>query len=264
MPLIHNKKGMILTPQDILELQKNWDCFGKEDPLWAISSDKEKKGGKWNSKDFFQKGIETIDNIMKESDSLKIKISYNRALDFGCGVGRLTQPLAKYFDLVAGVDISPSMIELANSYNKFGDRVKYYLNNINNLEIFKNNSFDFIVSMDVLQHMHPKYQENYLKEFLRILSPEGLLVFQSPSEYVKLFNKAKGFLNINNFISNIRGKLTNQAIMEYYLNPKKNVESFLLNHGAKHVYAIKDSRTTVISYIYFVRTKPLRGNYGSL
>ena len=36
------------------------------------------------------------------------------ALDFGCGVWRLTQPLADHFKEVCGIDISPNFIELAN------------------------------------------------------------------------------------------------------------------------------------------------------
>jgi cyclopropane fatty-acyl-phospholipid synthase-like methyltransferase len=34
----------------------------------------------------------------------------------------------------------------------------------------------------VLQHMKPKYSKRYIKEFLRILLPNGLLIFQIPGE----------------------------------------------------------------------------------
>ena len=40
---------------------------------------------------------------------------FHRALDFGCGVGRLVMPLASRFDEAVGVDISPSMIEIARA-----------------------------------------------------------------------------------------------------------------------------------------------------
>jgi hypothetical protein len=41
------------------------------------------------------------------------------------------------------------------------------------------------------------------------------------------------------------------ALMQFYCNPRKNVESLLLSHGAKHVNPIRNSRT-IISYNYFV------------
>jgi len=252
-------------PHDLLEIQKNWDKLAKLDPLYAIKVGirneggewESKEGGKWDILEFFQTGIDEIDSVMKEIDQLNLKISHKKALDFGCGVGRVTQELSNYFDIVDGVDIAPSMIELANAHNKCEDRVHYFLNNKNSLEIFKDNNYDFIYSVEVFQHMHPRYQENYLSELLRILSPGGLLVFELPSEYVNL--KQKIFFNFTfqdvKFIHSLYWKNVLRqplfALMQYYCNPRINIESFLLRHGAKHVYAIRNSRD-IISYNYFV------------
>jgi len=252
-------------PQDLLEIQKNWDELGKTDPLYAIKVGITKEGGEWESKEggkwdlqeFFQTGIDEIDSIMKDIDQLNLKLHYNTALDFGCGVGRLTQALPKYFDTVDGIDIAPSMIELANSYNKCKDRVHYYLNDKNSLENFKDNTYDFIYSVEVFQHMHPQYQENYLSELLRILSAEGLLVFELPSEYQNL--KQKLLFNFTfqdvKFMHSLYWKNVLRqplfSLMQYYCNPRNNIESFLLRHGAKHVYAIRNSRN-IVSYNYFV------------
>lgn len=246
---------MIKLPQDLSEIQKNWDDLGNRDPFYAIASKKGKKDGKWDKQEFFQTGIDEIEYIMKEIKQLNIKISHTRALDFGCGVGRITQPLLTYFDNVDGVDISPSMIEIANSYNKCEDKIHYYLNNKNSLGIFKNGTYDFIYSTEVLQHMHPQYQEDYLLEFLRILSPDGLLVFQLPSRCLGIIKKLQLIFQDYKFINNTYYYLRNNPLfaqMQYYPNLRKNVESFLLTHGAKNVYAIRDSRFSLISYIYFV------------
>ena len=252
-------------PQDLLEIQKNWDELGKLDPLYAIKVGikkeggewESKKGGKWDLQEFFQTGIDEIDSIIKDMEQLNLKISYTRALDFGCGVGRVTQALSKYFDKVDGVDIAPSMIELANTYNRYEDRVHYYVNNKNSLEMFNDNTYDFIYSVEVFQHMHPQYQENYLSELLRILSPGGILVFELPSEYESL--KRKVFFNFTfqdvKFIHSLYWKNVLRqplfALMQFHCNPRTNIESFLLRHGAKHVYAIRNSRS-IISYNYFV------------
>lgn len=256
---------MIPLPQKISEIQKNWDELGKIDPLYAIKVGIYNKGGEWESKEdgkwdiqeFFQTGIDEMVSIFEEVNHLNLKLSPKRALDFGCGVGRVTQALANYFDNVDGVDIAPSMIELANKYNKYDGKVHYYLNDKNTLDFFTTGTYDFIYSVEVFQHMHPRYQENYFCELLRLLSPEGLLVFELPSEYQNL--KQKLFFNFTfqdiKFIHSLYWKKVLRqplfSLMQYYCNPRRNVESFLLHHGAKHVYAIRNSRP-IVSYHYFV------------
>lgn len=104
------------------------------------------------------------------------------ALDFGCGVGRLTQALCEHFFSCQGVDIAPSMIEQANRLNQHGHRCRYAVNDADNLGQFDDRSFDFVYSNIVLQHIRPDYTINYIKEFARVLANDGVCVFQVPSE----------------------------------------------------------------------------------
>jgi ubiquinone/menaquinone biosynthesis C-methylase UbiE len=171
---------------ELKELQAHWNALGKTDPLWAILSDPEKKGGHWDIEQFLQTGDEEISRVMQYVDSLEINLRKDKALDFGCGVGRLTQALCRYFKCCVGVDIAQSMIEQANYFNAYQDRCQYYLNETNDLSIFKDNSIDFIYSNLVLQHMEPAYSKNYIKEFIRIVSPGGLVLFQLPSDIIPL------------------------------------------------------------------------------
>lgn len=166
----------------IKELQKNWNAFGNNDPLWAILTLPDKQWNKWQVDEFFKTGEKEIDGIIKYIESLGVTIPRNKALDFGCGVGRLTQGLTHYFKEVCGVDIAPSMIDLAVKYNRHGHQCQYYLNETDDLKLFKDNSFDLAYSNITLQHMKPRYSKKYIKEFLRILTPRGLLIFQQPSE----------------------------------------------------------------------------------
>jgi SAM-dependent methyltransferase len=114
------------------------------------------------------------------ASELNFDIRRGAALDFGCGVGRLTQALCRHFERAVGVDIAPSMIRLANQFNRFGDRCRYCLNEANDLRLFADDSFDFIYSNLVLQHMQPDYSKNYIKEFVRVLAPGGIAFFQLP------------------------------------------------------------------------------------
>lgn len=161
-------------------LQKNWNKLGKEDPLFAVLTYKDKRGGKWDEREFFETGKKEVKEVIDYLKSLKIKLVYGRALDFGCGVGRLTTPLADYFSEIHGADIAPSMITLAKGRNRCPGKCFYHLNDQDNLSLFPNNQFDFVISKITLQHMEPQYAKNYIKEFLRVLRPGGVAVFQIP------------------------------------------------------------------------------------
>jgi hypothetical protein len=165
---------------DLQELQENWNEFGKRDPLWAILTDPGRKGGKWDLEEFFTSGRHEIAETMRLAGAFGLPSRRETALDFGCGVGRLTQALCAWFERCCGVDIAPSMIELARGYNKHDGRCEYFLNNDDDLRGFGGDSFDLVYSNIVLQHMQPKYGSSYIREFIRVLRPGGLVVFQVP------------------------------------------------------------------------------------
>jgi ubiquinone/menaquinone biosynthesis C-methylase UbiE len=162
-------------------LRKDWEAFGAADPLWAVYSDRKVKGSKWDPAEFFATGVEEIRSLMSFLGAQPLTIVPGRALDFGCGVGRLTQPLADHFGSVCGVDIAASMLEVARTYNTKPDRCEFMLNQKPDLSLFAPDSFDFIYSNIVFQHMSPELTRRYLQEFFRVLKPGAVAVFTLPS-----------------------------------------------------------------------------------
>lgn len=171
---------------ELQELQHNWNELGKRDPLWAILTDPARKNRRWDEREFFKSGEAQIDALMSDMQALGIAFTRGRCLDFGCGVGRLTQALCRHFGECDGVDIAASMIESARGYNRYGARCRYHLNESNDLALFADESFDFIYSILVLQHMRPEYAKAYIREFVRTLRPGGVAAFQVPSEQIEL------------------------------------------------------------------------------
>ncbi len=163
------------------ELQQNWDDLGREDPMWAILSDPAQRGGKWDRDAFFATGREHVDEALEHLRSVGAEPATGRAMDFGCGIGRLTQALAEHFDKVDGVDIAASMIDQANELNQHGERVAYHQNGREDLSLFDDGTFDLVFSLIVLQHIENRYKTRYLKEFVRILAPGGIALFTVPS-----------------------------------------------------------------------------------
>ena len=158
-----------------------WDSHAHTDPLWAVLSFPDKKGRRWRLQEFMQNGEREIALLMRKLGELRIDAPAAPVLDFGCGVGRLSQALGRRFDDVRGVDISPGMIALANRLNRYRDRVRYICTAERGLETFPAGELGFIYSNIVLQHVPPADAMRYLREFFRLLKPAGLLVFQLPS-----------------------------------------------------------------------------------
>ena len=98
--------------------KKQWETLGKEDPYWAVLSDPEKKGGRWSEEDFFQTGDDEIKSLLARISQLGLTPSFDVALDYGCGVGRLSRALSGAFERVIGVDIlQPGTATLAQNFS---------------------------------------------------------------------------------------------------------------------------------------------------
>lgn len=167
---------------DSLEsVRQLWEHHAKRDPLWAILSYDAKRDGKWDTSRFFETGANEISAMLGELDAQGIVTNRRSALDFGCGVGRLTQALGPHFASVVGVDISREMCNLATEFNRFPKTISYICNDAPDLRVLPDDTFDFIVSSIVLQHLQPELAVGYLKEFFRVLAPDGIMVVQLPS-----------------------------------------------------------------------------------
>ncbi|MBE9531963.1 MAG: class I SAM-dependent methyltransferase [Proteobacteria bacterium] len=161
--------------------KEEWEELGELDPLWAILSSHEKKFGKWDLDEFFRTGTDEIFGEMASAKELGYPKEHKSALDFGCGVGRLTRALAKHFEEVLGVDISENMLKKGRELNKEIENCTFLLSTDERLGEFQDNSTDLIYTKIVLQHVpSTELIRSYIKEFVRILKDDGLLIFQLP------------------------------------------------------------------------------------
>ncbi len=172
---------------DLRGLKQTWEDLAETDPLWAVCTDAKRRGGRWDAAEFFATGEAEISKVLAHVAAIGLKPLWEgRALDFGCGVGRLTQALCSRFAGCLGIDISPTMIHLAQQHNRHGEHCVYALNDVEDLGKYSDGEFSFIYSSIVLQHMAPKYMRSYLREFARVLAPGGILACQIP-DYMHSF-----------------------------------------------------------------------------
>lgn len=169
---------MKLSGGTIRKYQKEWEDLAGEDPMWTVLSWESKKNS-WTEDEFFLEGDKAVDQLLRRLVHFSVPLKWDRALDFGCGVGRLTRPLTRSFTECWGVDISETMIKHAR---ELVPGARFVVNSSSDLKLFPDNEFDLVCSLLVLQHLPSRHDmKAYICEFLRVLRPGGAAVFQAPS-----------------------------------------------------------------------------------
>jgi len=166
-------------------LRRDWTRLGEADPLWAVCVDPAKQGGRWDVTEFLESGQAEVSDAMAALDRLGLCARRDDALDFGCGVGRLTGALAEHFATVTGVDISLSMLGHARTLHAGQPRCRFVHNDRQDLRIFPSGSFDLVYSGLVLQHMPASLADGYLAEFVRVVRPGGAIAILAPESHRK-------------------------------------------------------------------------------
>jgi len=102
-------------------------------------------------------------------------------LDDGCGSGYGTHYLSQNgVSSIVGTDISNNAIKFANKYYK-EENLKF--KQIDSLTLkFDDNSFDAVISFDVLEHIEEKNQSKFIQEIARVL--KGTLYIGCPNATV--------------------------------------------------------------------------------
>jgi SAM-dependent methyltransferase len=157
-----------------------WNTLGRRDPFSAILIPGGRGAGAWDVDAFFATGRADAARFMADLSQRAPGAGRGRALDFGCGVGRITRALADHFDSVDGVDIAGSMIVRARELHAAEPRCRFQVIRAANLAAFSTATFDVVYSRLVLQHLRPAVAGACVREFLRVLKPGGALMFQLP------------------------------------------------------------------------------------
>lgn len=242
------------------QVRRHWDLFARKDPLWAVMVEPGKEGNRWAIDEFFATGRSEVDAALASIRKVLPGLGRRYALDFGCGVGRISQALAQHFDRVTGVDISTAMIAHALRHNQHGDRVDYQHNADPHLGRFGDGQFDLVFSVITLQHMAPEYSRRYIAEFLRICAPGGAVYFQITTSLNSLRPSRQSWYPptvAKNVWFRINAFLALQPKMEMNLLSRADVESTIQAAGGE-IVMIDDRHgagTPFESCVYLVRRR---------
>lgn len=161
-----------------------WKSFGETEPHWSvIVSDEFRQANLAANIDrFYQSGREDVEVHLNFLRRAGLPLSFDTALDFGCGVGRLTLALAGHATRAVGVDISPPHLALATerATQQSIDNVSFEsIAAVADLDRYR--GIDFIISRIVLQHNPPPVMAALYRGLLKALAPGGVAIVQIPT-----------------------------------------------------------------------------------
>lgn len=202
---------------DIITQRKNWDRLSNLDPYWAILVDSEKINMKWEVNEFYSTGKKQIYKLFGLLNKLGINVRFNRALDYGCGVGRLSEALADYFEDVIAVDFSQNTLNLAKTRRQCAN-LTYQKVNGQDISNFPSKTFDFVVSLITLQHSPSKVQYNLLKEMVRVIKDDGVIAVTLVTH-----------MGLGNFLRNVSNNIS-PKITNLFLQLRQRVIGKKIGH----------------------------------
>lgn len=154
----------------------------------------------------------------------------DRVLDAGCGTGRLIPYLKKSAGptgQIVEMDFAKKMLDIA--HEKYSDSKIYFVQSDAQHIPFTENSFDVVICFALLAHIPNK--QKALKEFKRILKPDGPLVIAHNMSREEL----------NTFHKKVKGPVTQDLLPE-----QKEMEELFIKAGFQNFF-IKDKPSLYIA-----------------
>ncbi len=166
-------------PSDEYMHNKTWEQKARENPLYGVMSHEEfiESGADPTAKEldtFYARGSEMVSVWISPWLTETRTTNDMRILEFGCGMGRLTNAMAKIHppENVYGIDISGTMI--SHAIKNTLDACQYSVIEESGSFPYEDNQFDRIYSYAVFQHISEKrVVESSIREIGRILKPNG-------------------------------------------------------------------------------------------
>ena len=154
-----------------------WDERAEEDAFFFV--DNRLEYGAPDLEEFWSRGESDLRVLLDAVGVSESSLEGLDAVEIGCGVGRLTRVLAGPCASVRALDVSPRMIELAQSHNPSLAGVEWTVGDGASLTGVDTASADVCVSHVVFQHIaDPAVTLGYVREIGRVLRPGGFAVFQ--------------------------------------------------------------------------------------
>ncbi len=155
----------------------DWERFGAEDPYYSVLNTEAYKKEYLTDAlraQVLETGETSTQTFLNFAQQHFNDMGMERALEFGCGVGRMSIALARRFQHICALDISPSMLieAQANSQLLGVTNIEFALSDDNLSRAA--GKFDFALSYLVFQHIPQKRGVQIIRQILGRLNPGGV------------------------------------------------------------------------------------------
>ncbi len=170
-----------VNTQEISHFQKDsahwWDEKGPFAPLHKMNPTR---------LEFIRDNI--VGHFDKDEDAFNVYKGLN-FLDIGCGGGLVCEPLARLGGKITGLDADKQAISVAQDHAKNENLDISYLNTTAEQLVLDKKTFDVVTALEIIEHVDNR--EEFLKNCLKLVKPNGLLVLSTLNRTVPslLFGK---------------------------------------------------------------------------
>lgn len=150
----------------------DWTLIGQHEPYYGVLSHERFLRRNLTPQimdEFWRTGVDEIGHLTAVIERHLGDFRPVYALDFGCGVGRLSRAMAAVADQVLGVDVAEGMLVEARRGAPA---------NLSFCDVLPPGPFDWINSIIVFQHIPPSRGYPLFEELLDRLAPGGVLSAQ--------------------------------------------------------------------------------------
>lgn len=240
-----------------------WKEIAQVDPYFGVLSHEKYLSSNLDNptkQAFFETGERHVENVFKIFQQVwpDERHAPQNALDFGCGTGRITLALSQKCTEVTGIDVSPAMIAEAEK-NQLAQEKKNIQFIVSPGEApFLTETYDYIHSAMVFQHIHPKDGFVILDHLVDHLSPSGLAFIQL--NYHTIETPMRRLFRKLNFTFPSIGKVFSPnstyrfPMFDYDLG---QVYSLLQNHRIKRIFSIAGESGPHQFVRLYLQKKPL-------
>jgi SAM-dependent methyltransferase len=157
-------------------MRDDWNARAREDAGYYVAFGRRDQ----DDAGFFATATEVVNSL--ESELRRVPAAQRgswRALEIGCGPGRLMRPMSRHFAEIHGVDVSDEMVALGREKLRDIGHAHVHTTDGARLTQFPDEWFDFVYSYAVFQHI-PAQEVilEYMREIHRVLKPGGFARLQ--------------------------------------------------------------------------------------
>jgi len=175
-------------------MREDWNRRAREDAHYYVAFGGRDQG----EEEFDSTAADVLKNLEAELKRLPKDANRRswRALEIGCGPGRLLRPMSRHFGEIHGVDVSDEMIALARERLREIPHAHVHATNGASLAQFADESFDFVYSYAVFQHIPSRdVVLEYMREIRRVLKPGG--IFRGQFNGLQTYDAPTTWIGVN-------------------------------------------------------------------